>query len=90
MTYRYRYTHAIPTVFIAEIKDGHTWVPNYLDEIESDHPINHPSLELLVDDEPQTEVVDEPQAPEIVEPPETVEAQEDTTAATGDDEPSDA
>ena len=85
MTFRYRYTQAVPTVFIAEVKDGHTWVPDYLDEIEVDHPINHPSLELIVDDDASVIEVAKP----IVEPPaENDVATEQEDAATGETEES--
>ena len=85
MSFRYRYTQAIPTVFINEVKDGHTWVPNYLDEIESDHPINHPSLELISNDD--TTVVEIPE-PIVETPAEKDVATKQEDATTGETEES--
>lgn len=47
MTYTYRYTGSVPTVFISLVKDGHTWVPNYGDTITTSVPVHHPWLELI-------------------------------------------
>ena len=47
---RYRYAHNISVVF-SNI-DGHNWVPNPGEEIETLTPVNHPYLELI-EDEPE-------------------------------------
>ena len=82
MTFRYRYILPYSTVFIHETKNGHTWVPDYFEEIEVDHPINSPALELISNDD------DAPQEPETVEPPKTVEAIENNDAVSGETEES--
>lgn len=52
MTYKYRYTGDVPTVFITLMKNGHTWVPKRDDTYSSLTPITHPLLELVVDAKP--------------------------------------
>ena len=60
---RYRYTHNISVVF-SNI-DGHNWVPNPGEEIETLTPVNHPYLQL-VDDVPEIEVKTESPVKQVV------------------------
>lgn len=47
MSFTYRYTGDLPTVFISLVRDGRSWAPNKGDTIDWPTPIGHPLLELV-------------------------------------------
>lgn len=63
----------MPTVFITLQKDGHTWVPDTGDEIETEEEIGHPSLERITDEVQKSEPQSVVEPPENKESPETVD-----------------
>lgn len=78
MAYRYRYTGDSPNVFIALKKDGHTWVPDKGDTIDSESPIHHPLLELVKPEAaPVAKKTFEPAKPEVNEKPSAAQESED-------------
>lgn len=71
MSFTYRYTHSVPTVFTGIQQFGHTWTANPGDEITLDYPVGHPHLELVRKPErPDTPdaTADAEEAPEATQP----------------------
>ena len=77
MTFRYRYTGDLPTVFIHLRDDNGTWTPSKDDEIEWHEAVQHPLLELVSHDtdEPEIELNVPDEVPED-ESPVTVDQEE--------------
>ena len=69
---RYRYTHTTPTVFINEIVDGRTWMPDPGEEAEFNHTIKHPYLQLIEPPAPAAPSVAPPASPVEAAPPEAI------------------
>jgi hypothetical protein len=82
MTYRYRYTGDLQTVFIhLQNPDRSTWAPHKGDEYESPVPIQHPLLQLISNaPAPIVPVATEPEEDEPDDVPETIESPVDDDA----------